>query len=113
MPWLSRQCATSSSTTSSSSSSTLDDAAAQTIAMLRQHPGLLKEVQRRRGAEAPSTGNIAPVGRTAHERAFAAADSDGDGQLSKGMPYRARTPDEQAGSHTGLLLTRLRLALDR
>ena len=38
-PWLGRQCAT--------SSSSLDDAAAQTIALLRQHPGLLKEVQRR------------------------------------------------------------------
>jgi len=83
MPWLSRQCATTTSSSSSTTSSSLDDAAAQTIAMLRQHPGLLKEVQRRRGAEAPSTGNIAPVGRTAHERAFAAADSDGDGQLSK------------------------------
>tara|TARA_B100000795_G_scaffold239032_1_gene200478 strand:+ start:172 stop:540 length:369 start_codon:yes stop_codon:yes gene_type:complete len=113
MPWPSRQCATTTSSSSSTTSSSLDDAAAQTIAMLRQHPGLLKEVQRRRGAEAPSTGNIAPVGRTAHERAFAAADSDGDGQLSKGMPYRARTPDEQTGSHTGLLLTRLSLALDR
>eukprot|EP00964_Phaeocystis_antarctica_P032925 scaffold18652_cov33-Phaeocystis_antarctica.AAC.1 len=28
------------------------------------------------------------------------------------MPHRARTPDSQAGSHTGLLLTRVRLTLD-
>ena len=75
MPWLSRQCAT--------TSSSLDDAAVQTIAMLRQHPGLLKEVMRRRGAESPSTGSIAPVGRSAYDRAFAEADRDGDGQLSK------------------------------
>ena len=74
-PWLCRQCAT--------TSSSLDDAAVQTIAMLRQHPGLLKEVMRRRGAEAPSTGSIAPVGRSAYDRAFAEADRDGDGQLSK------------------------------
>ena len=71
-PWLCRQC-----------SSSLDGAAAQTIALLRQHPGLLKEVQKRRGAEAPSTGSIAPVGRSAYDRAFAEADSDGDGHLSK------------------------------
>ena len=74
-PWLGRQCAT--------SSSSLDDAAAQTIALLRQHPGLLKEVQRRRCAEAPSTGSVAPLGRSAYDRAFAEADSDGDGHLSK------------------------------
>ena len=35
-PWLCRECA----------SSSLDDAADQTVAMLRQHPGLLKEVRR-------------------------------------------------------------------
>ena len=74
-PWLGRQCA--------STSSSLDDAAVQTIALLRQHPGLLKEVQRRRSAEAPSTGSVTPLGRSAYDRAFAEADSDGDGHLSK------------------------------
>ena len=31
----------------------------------------------------------------------------------EGMPHRPRTPDQQAGSQAGLLLTRVGLALDR
>ena len=69
------------------STSSLEDAATATIAMLRRHPGLLKEVQRRRGAEAPSGGggaaSASAVARHAHERAFDEADRDGDGVVTR------------------------------